>query len=81
MHLMPLKEMLKSKSQSGLVDIDPITTMQKQAKQEQVREKILATNDYEKMHPTQKAKLEQDAMRLPSVKSNLYSNPKFLNKS
>lgn len=81
MHLMPLKEMLKSKSQSGLVDIDPITTMQKQAKQKQVREKILATNDYEKMHPTQKAKLEQDAMRLPSVKSNLYSNPKFLNKS
>ena len=81
MHLMPLKEMLKSKSQSGLVGIDPITTMQKQAKQKQVREKILATNDYEKMHPTQKAKLEQDAMRLPSVKSNLYSNPKFLNKS
>ena len=55
--------------------------MQKQAKQKQVRDKILATNDYEKMHPTQKAKLEQEAMRLPSVKGNLYSNPKFLNKS
>ena len=81
MHLMPLKDMLKSKSQSGLIDIDPVTRMQKQAKEKQVRDKILATNDYEKMHPTQKAKLEQEAMRLPSVKGNLYSNPKFLNKS
>ena len=52
MHLMPLKDMLKSKSHSALIDTDPVTTMQKQAKQKQVRDKILATNDYEKMHPT-----------------------------
>ena len=52
MSLMPLKDMLKSKSQSALIDTDPVTTMQKQAKQKQVRDKILATNDYEKMHPT-----------------------------
>lgn len=82
MHLMPLKDMLKqSKSQSGQLVIDPETAREKDAKQRQIREKILATDGYEKMHPTQKAKLQQEAMRLPKVKSTLHSNPKFLNKS
>ena len=80
--LQPIKDPYRSKSQTKLhlnniIDINADLEVQ----QKLIREKIHATSNYEKLNPTEKARLHQEAMILPKVKSHLHSNPKFLKKS
>jgi len=52
-----------------------------QIQQKQLRDKILATDNYEELTPIEKARLAEEATRLPKVKSTINSHPKFLTKS
>ena len=74
-----LRDMYKSRSQTRL-HTSPLNRNIDQDRQ--IKNKIFATKLYQKASPAEKARLEQDhGLRLPNIKSTLYSNPKFVNKS
>ena len=72
--------MYKSKSQPRLLDKSP--GYRENDSEKQIKQKIFGTKLYQRASPAEKARLEQDhGLRLPKIKSTLYSNPKFVGKS